>query len=97
MLEVILYFLLSFLFLHFINSFYSYLKKNYTTKKIKCLGQYQNKKYLDILNELKQKRCFEKKQFIQPEIEMETENYISKKDKNQMENSLYHYVKSITT
>ena len=47
------------------------MKKNYTTKKIKCLGQYQNDKYLDILHELKHKRSFQKKQIMKTESKVD--------------------------
>ena len=91
--EFIFYVLLCFLILHFSYFFYSYLKNNYTTKKIKCLGQYQNERYLDILRELKKKRHSE--QEISVENTHRNGNYISNKDKNQIETSLYQYVESV--
>lgn len=38
---------------HFI---YNYLRDTYTTKRVRYLGQFQNEKYSEIINELKKKQ-----------------------------------------
>ena len=74
--------------LRFLHLFFIYLKTNYTTKKIKCLGQFENKRYLEILTELQKN-----KPII---ITKENANYITNEDKIRIQDSLYQYVKTVT-
>lgn len=89
MLEFLFYSIISLLSLRFLHLFYNYLKNNYTTKKVKCLGKFENEKYLEILNELKNKK--------QKNVKIKNdEDYVSKEDKIRIEDSLFEYVKTVT-
>ena len=95
MLEFISYSILFIMLLRFLHLFYIYLKTNYTTKKLKCLGQFENERYLEILNELQNNKqndimISDKDNYIT------NDNYITKEDKIEMEDSLYQYVKTVT-
>ena len=89
MLEFLFYSIISLLLLRFLHLFYNYLKNNYTTKKVKCLGKFENEKYLEILNELKNNK--------QKNVKINNdEDYVSKEDKIRIEDSLFEYVKTVT-
>jgi hypothetical protein len=74
----VLYSIIIILGLHF---GYNYLIDNYTIKKIKYLGRFENQKYQEILQELKNKD------------EKNDKDFFSNFDKNEMENDLLNLIK----
>jgi CRISPR/Cas system CSM-associated protein Csm4 (group 5 of RAMP superfamily) len=87
---------------HFI---YNYLRDTYTTKRIRYLGQSQNEKYLEIINELKKKCQENHENYVIKEnhiSEEKQENYISEETQEKqkemeteddMQQSLINFIK----
>lgn len=97
--EFIFYSILCLITLRILHLFYNYIKNNYTTKRVKCIGKYQNERYLDILHQLKETKSSTLSSLLnKDENKKEDDHFISKKDKHQIQDSLYQFVKSnITT
>ena len=79
--DIIYYVFISVIIILFFHFFYNYLKDNYTTKKIRYLGQFQNEKYQEIINELKN--------IQKPDIAT-----ITSTEKQQLEQALHNFVNS---
>lgn len=71
-----------------IHYMYDFIKNNYTKKKIRYLGQFQNTKYQEILHELKNR---EKENKI-INIHENNHDYISSIEKDEMEQSLLNLI-----
>ena len=82
-LDIIFCIFISILMIISLHSFYYYLKDNYTIKKIKYLGQFQNEKYQEIINELKNQS---------PKL---LSSYISMDEKETLKEYLFDYMKTI--
>ena len=84
--DIVLYMVLSIIAILSFHLIYNYLKDNYSTKKVKYLGRFQNEKYKEILNELRNKH--------EPEIIEEDQDYIPDFEERKLEQSLLNYVQS---
>jgi hypothetical protein len=71
-----------------IHYLYDFIKGNYTKKKIRYLGQFQNTKYQEILNELKNREIGNK--LIN--IDENNHDFISSIEKDEMEQSLLNLI-----
>jgi hypothetical protein len=87
LLNLFSYSIFSLIFIFCIHYIYDYLKSNHTRKKIVYLGQLQNEKYQEILNELKTND--EKKN-----VEIENDEIVSYSENQNMQQSLLNYVLS---
>lgn len=75
---------------------YNYLSNTFTTKRIRYLGQFQNEKYLEIINELKNHELSDniEKHYSNNDIDQQIGvSDMSQTKKNDMQQSLLDLVK----
>ena len=80
LINLVSYTIFSIIIMVFVHFVYNFLKDNYTTKKVRFLGKFQNEKYQEILNELNVKE------------EPHNSEFISSLEKKEMQKSLLDYM-----
>lgn len=82
--NLVSYIIFSIVIMVSIHYVYNFLKDNFTIKKIRYLGKFQNEKYQEILNELKNQDTKDEP--------VNNNDFVSSYDKEEMQESLLSYM-----